>query len=588
MYIKLEHFTSVILYFIFLDMSEVYLLTLQNEVVDIFSYLSRDISDLQPFMVKYQSCLLSLKSHIAAEKNPAIQNSYFLILTLLYKLIAYTRDIYGGLGERTLSYMMLFLWNYQFPLLTAHCLKNMVIPIENSPPYGSWRDIKGLCLFIRQFSQKGENDPFIETCLGLMNHQLDVDYTNWNKTLDEYVRKQNTGFSIMEKPTPSSAGISMVAKWIPREYSSYDWLFKRAAIQWIRSFKPHYFKSCKNESQFKSALKKGSKEFRHVFARLSKAWDTLEIKQCNKQWESIKPADIPFSALLRQQQSLLNIHSNGVIRKTTASTPDRVSCAIKIQKHWRSTRSSNNPAFIDMGIFMKTAIRVRHPEEIHRMETQWIHILSQTFDMSGILPIVDLSLFLEQENRFYEALGLACIVAMKSSKRILLFDQTTHLISIEHCTSLKDILHLLRPLYYEHHIGQNFKAVCDTLLLSICETNLPIDDVKKMKLLFFTHYDRIDLIENIVHSTFEHAGFKQAPFLLVWRAAKVISKHSLSSYKSRTFVFSGNSNYTLTRISSLPTDAWNITAFDFVGFLLNQPRYDIFEHYFKQFILSAK
>lgn len=567
-------------------MMEIYL-SLQNEVVDIFSLLSRDISDLQPFMVKYQSCLFSLKRLLVSEKNPAIQNSYFLLLTLLYKLIAYTRDIYGGLGERKLSYMMMFLWNYHFPLPTAHCLKHMVAPIEHSPPFGSWRDIKGLCLFIRQFSPKAENDPFIETCIGLMNHQLDVDYTLWNNTLDEYVRKQNTGFALMERPTPSSAGISMVAKWIPRENSAFDWLFKRAAVQWIRSFKPHYFKSCTNESQFKSALRKGSKEYRHVFTRLSKEWDTLEIKQCNKQWESIKPAALPFSALLRQQQSLLNIHSNGVVRRNTASVVDRVSCATKIQKHWRATRSSNNPTFIDMGEFIKTAIRVVHVEEVRRMEIQWKHILSQfTSSLPNMLPIVDMSLLLDQEDRFYEALGLACIVAMKSSKRIFLFDQTTHVVSIEHCHSLKDILALLRPIYHEHHIGQNFKGVCDTLLLSMRETNLPVDEVK---LMFFTYYDRIDFIQNIVQASFEHAGYVHSPFLLIWRATqKILPGGSSSSlYTSRTFVFSGNSNYTLCRISSLPLEAWNhMNAFDFVGFLLNQPRYDIFEHNFKQLFLA--
>lgn len=571
---------------------EIYI-SLQNEVVDIFSLLSRDI-DLLPFMAKYQSCLLSLKTHIAAEKNQTMQESYFFILTILYKLIAYTRDIHGGLGERKLSYMMLFLWNYQFPLPAAHCLKNMVMPIQKYPPYGSWRDIKGMCLFIREFSEKGENDPFIETCLGLMNHQLDVDYTLWNNTMDEYERKKNAGFAT-EKPTPQSAGISMVAKWIPRECSSFGWLFKRATIQWIRSFKPHYFKSCKSESQFESALKKGSKEYRQVFSSLSKELDVLEIKQCKKEWKSIEPANIPFSALLRQNRSLLNISSNGGVRKTTASIHDRVSCAVKIQQHWRATRSTNtlgktltshHTAFIDMGGFIQNALRVLHPEEVMRMETQWRHILSQSrvFPFSHVLPIVDLSLFRDQENRFYEAIGLACIIAMKSSKRILFFDQTTHFVSIEHCTSLKDILHLIRPIYYEHHIGQNFKAVCDTLLLSICETKLHEEHVKNMKLVFFTYYDRIDMIQEIVQEAFENAGFVHSPFLLVWRAAKKIPIHSsFIQNKPRTFVFSGNSNYTLYLFSLMGCDEWNdMNAFDLIAKLLDTRRYDIFENYFRQ------
>ena len=558
---------------------EIYL-SLQKEFVEIFSLLSRDI-DIHPFMVKYQSFLVTLKTHIAAaEKTPILQKSYFLVLTLLYKLIPYTRDIYGGLGEKKLSYMMVFLWNYHFPRAAVLCLKNMMLPIENCPPYGSWRDIKSMCLFIRQFSGKGENDPFIETCLGLMNHQLDVDYTQWNNTLDEYNRKKNTGFAI-EKPTPQSAGISLVAKWIPRENSAFDWVFKRAAVQWIRSFKPQYFKSCKNESQFNSALKKGSKEYRQVFARLSKEWDTLEIKQCKKQWISIKSHKVPFMATLRQQQSLLNISSNGMVRRKTADETDRSACALKIQKLWRLTRSSNNPVFIDMGVFIKNAMRVSQYDEVRRSEIQWRHIISQATAMPDMLPILDLSLFQDQGDRFYEAMGLACIIAMKSSKRIMLFDQSTYFVSIEHCTSLQDILTLLRPIFYEHYIGQNVKAVCDTLLLSIRETGLAKEDVGKMKLAFFTYFDRIDLFQNIVRETFENAGFDLVPFLLIWKATKKVPIRSTSSIGTnpRTFVFSGNSNYALTRISSLPLEAWNnMNAFDFVAFLLNQPRYDIFDY----------
>jgi hypothetical protein len=271
-----------------------------------------------------------------------------------------------------------------------------------------------------------------------------------------------------------------------------------------------------------------------------------------------------------------------MVRRKTADETDRTACALKIQKLWRMTRSSNNPVFIDMGVFIKNAMRVSQYDEVRRSEIQWRHIISQATAMPDMLPLLDLSLFEDQSDRFYEALGLACIVAMKSSKRIMLFDQSTYFVSIENCTSLQDILSMLRPIIYEHHIGQNIKAVCDTLLLSIRETNLAKEDVQKMKLAFFTHFDRIDLFQNIVRETFENAGFDVVPFLLLWKATKKVSVQQPSSIvvPPRTFVFSGNSNYALTRISSLPPEAWNnMNAFDFVAFLLNQPRYDNFETY---------
>ena len=581
---------------------EVYL-SHQTELVDIFSLLSRD-TDIYPFMVKYQSFLSSLKKHIITEKNPTLQKAYFLILTLLYKLIPYTRDIYGGLGERKLSYLMLFIWNYQFPVPAAYCLQKMVLPIDGNPSYGSWRDIKNMCLFIREFSEKKEFDPFIETCIGMMNHQLDVDYTTWNLALEEYIRKLNTGFAI-EKPTHVSAGISLVSKWIPREGSAFDWLNRRCALQWIRSFKPEYLASCTNDRQIKAAFRKGSKEYRHVFARLSKVCDTLEIKQCDRQWDAIKVADIPFMALHRQQQSLLNISSKGDVRSNNVLLTDRQSCAKKIQTLFKSDSSSSsststsNPIFTDMGLFIKLALRVVHVDEVSRMENQWTHILSQVSDMPNMISILDTSLFHLHPDRFYEALGLACIVAMKSCKRIFMFDQTSHFISLEDCTTLKEILFVLRPVYYEHHIGQNLKSVCDIIITSMKGTNLA--STKHMKLALFTYYDKIETIQNIVQESFENAGFVKSPSLLVWRANQRVPAPKApipscqppsacqppSPFKKKpdTFIFSGNVNYTWTRISQLPPEAWeNMNAFDFIAYLLNQPRYDLFEDYFQRLL----
>ena len=100
-------------------------------------------------MKKIQNLLMSLKTVIIQEKNGNIQKSHFSILNSLYKLIPYTRDIYGGMGERELSYWMLFIWNYHFPVPVAQCIYKMLLPIENNPPFGSWRDIKALCGVIR-------------------------------------------------------------------------------------------------------------------------------------------------------------------------------------------------------------------------------------------------------------------------------------------------------------------------------------------------------------------------------------------------------------------------------------------------------
>jgi hypothetical protein len=310
----------------------------------------------------------------------------------------------------------------------------MVMPIENNPPYGSWRDIKSLCLFIRSFSDKKENDPFIDTCIGLMNHYLHIDSQKWADALDLFNSKFGTPWEI-PRPTPSSCDVSLVARWIPRESSSFGWLFDKCAIQWIHSFRPHYFQSSvDNSERFQKALRKGKKEYRHVISYLSKIWDTVQIKQCAHQWDAIDPLSIPMNAMMSQQQSLLNIDRNGSLRTATMHSKDRNTCAAKIQAAWL-THKSKNPIFIDMGFFMKQFLRVSHPIEINRLESLWSTVLSQISPLSYFIPLLDMSLFSTNVDIFYTFMTMALAIASKSTifennKRLLCFDSTVHFVSL--------------------------------------------------------------------------------------------------------------------------------------------------------------
>jgi hypothetical protein len=577
----------------------------QTLFMQFFSMFSKDV-DKMAFMNALQSLLVSLKTIIMTDKRVYVQKQTFVILTALYMLIPYTRDIYGGMGERDLTYMMLFIWNYHFPLPTAQCLLKIVLPLEENPPYGSWRDIKYLCAFVRKYSEKGESDPFIDTCIGMMNHQLDTDMKGWTIALDEFIRHQEKVMSVgMARPTPSSVGCSLVSKWIPREHSSFDWLFKRAAVQWIKSFSPHYFKSCKTEGQFQKALKKGSKEYRHVFARLSKEWGTLEIKQCMRQWDSISFSEIPMMAASRQQQSLLNIGLSGKARASTMHDAERNMCAQKSILHRMGNDRIKkkypervNPIFMDMGLFIQNALRVKHEEETRRIENQWTHMLAQITEMPYFLPIVDMGMFYRSPKRFYEALGHACLVAMKSSKSILLFDETIHYVSLDSCRgSILKILNMLKPIYYEHHIGKNVDGLLERLVKSIVDSEI---DTTNLRWVFFV---------DVVYSDIEHIRLKllhhlqknhmeSCPRLLFWLGGTSKScicdgetvDQSLgfdeTIYASfgnlqPGLILSGSHNHLWTHISQIPSEVLqNIHPFQLVKRLLGHSRYQPFESYF--------
>ena len=582
------------------------LLSHQKQFLEIYASLSKN-TDPMIFMKKIQSLIVSLKTSIIKETKGDVQKSHFMILSSLYKLIPYTRDIYGGMGERDFAYYMLFIWNYHFTVPTAKCLHKLILPIDNNPPFGSWRDIKSLCGVIRKYSEKGEDDPFIDTCISMMNHQLDIDYKKWNEAQDEYVRKLHSVYEI-QKPTAVGVGISLVAKWVPREHSAYHWLFRRCALQWIRTFSPIYLTSCKTKKQFDMAFNKGSKEYRHVFTRLSKAWDILETKQCTNQWEKINMTNVPMIAGLKQQQALLNIGLSGKVRTNTMHSEIRKICADKYVLN-RATNSAYkqhhldkvNPFFIDMGYFIQQAFRAKVSEEMQRIENQWTHLLNQIPDMPHYLPILDCSMFYHSQKRFYEALGHACLLAMKSSKSIMLFDSTIQYISLQDCgTNILSILSTLKPIFHEHHIGHDFAAVTNTLVQSIEETNMPSENIADLKWVFFVDiaYSDVPTIVSIVQHSFT-GKHVTVPRLLFWLSGReksclptfeennpCVSCDSSINVAQQTdtihpLIVSGATNYVWTRISQIPEHVMKmIHPYDFVGFLLNQPRYNVFGDYF--------
>lgn len=486
------------------------LITHQTQFVQIYSLIHRR-TDTTFLMKSLQNLIVSLRKTIMTEKSPSIQQSHFTILKLLFKLIVYTRDIGGGLGERNIAYCMLFIWKYHFLLPTAYCLHQIV-----SEGYGSWRDIKGFCDFIRKHSEKGEQDPFIETCIGLMNHQLDIDCKTHR----------------LNQP------ISLGCRWIPRETSAYKWLFERCSLQWIRAFRPQYLKSAAgNNSSLDKAIKKGKKEYRLICSSLSKYSDTLQIKQCANQWDTINPNRIPMNAMTKQQNALLNIGLNGTIRTKTSLSTDRNSCAMKIQSWWM-VHKSKRPIYIEMGTVIKQAFR-----STYRTECLWSSILSKIPNTSHMFPLLDMSLFHTDPESFYHALGMALAIACRSTERkLLVFDKTAHLVTLS--GNLSQMLDLLKPIYHEHHIGSDLKNAI---------AQVPSSSLLLVVFSNSRHHD-----ENILY----------------WGA-------SPTKNVGCTNIFVGCTNNTIARIAELKPDTWKlITPYIFVQYLLSNKRYDQIDAYF--------
>jgi len=198
-----------------------------------FLWLENQLNDL----------LFFLKGYLFISDDSEEVYKYLHLLSFLYKLIAYTRDIYDGKGERDLTYLMLTVWYKHFPKLAIYAFEQMV-----TVTFGSWKDAKYLCQFIKQNTnllseQKKEN--LLQHIIHAMNTQLHMDILLPN------------------------LNISLVAKWIPREKSKFGWLFKFLVKDWDERFENKY-------------QKPNYKKYRKMLTSLNKKLDTTQIKQCER------------------------------------------------------------------------------------------------------------------------------------------------------------------------------------------------------------------------------------------------------------------------------------------------------------------
>ena len=78
-----------------------------------------------------------------------------------------------------------------------------------SHQYGSWKDVKRFCQYIKDNSEEGESHPLIKSILEFSILEL-------NKRYDASISDPHF------KP-------DLIGKWLPREKSKYKWIFNTMA-----------------------------------------------------------------------------------------------------------------------------------------------------------------------------------------------------------------------------------------------------------------------------------------------------------------------------------------------------------------------
>ena len=525
----------------------------REQIAFFYFHLTRkETKDVLELSKKLTDVLQILKKHLLVAVGI---DDWLPYLELFYRMLGQTRDILSGKGEHELSFMMVLCFYEVFPTLAIYAVHRFVQQLDEFIPYGSWRDIKYLCEYIRQNSVKKENHELIHICVRLMNSQLKKDLESWTFSVYAGSRKH----------------ISNVAKWIPREKKHFSWLFDMLVIDWMKTTTPYYFNNVSNS--WIGAYTKSKGIYRKKVAFLNKALDTTEIKLCSRRFHEIIPSNVSCYTTIKQPWLLgLDSFKQYFDNNSTMS--------LHIGRNIINSLDGSASNFYPVSVFVKQAVSlIGNPLDNHNVQLlnkQWIGfsytILKHGFE--NMLPIIDVSFSMQQSDSdaFYTAIGFAILIAERSSfgKRIMAVDHQATCINLESCYSFINIIEtVFDNLKSNSNTNMNINDAIDVILLSLTLTNSTKRFIEKSTLIIF--------------SDFSQAKSVRFPNIVFWNLAKYNIRGLPCGIHDKLAIYSGIGNGVL---KGLPNFLENYrigknTMFENVSCILNNSRYDILGNYLR-------
>lgn len=440
-------------------------------------------------------------------------------MCILYKLIGYTRDIVDGKGEYKLAYMQIMVWYAHFPELAKYALKCFVyLGDKNTHPYGSWKDIKYFCNYIRKETKSNEH-PLIKYAFEITNEQLMKDFS-----------------------AKHSCELSLVAKWIPRENKEkFSWIFDELSQLCFKN----YLNTAKTSEQLIKARFKCKMDYRKIISSLNKKLDTIQIKQCSNNWMDIDPSKITSVTLHKERKALLNIHCLDS-SKRRVPTMQRDSCAQKLKGYVRKSleydilKTRVKGENVSLTNYVETAVKLINnwnQDEVDLLNCQWLNNSLQNVNIGPTIAMVDTSL---DATTLSTALGLGIRVAQKSAlgKRMMTFGEKPEWYNFDECKYFVDMVKNIveTPSYSTTQkvcetwsTFSNFYNAFDMLLDVIVETKMPQEQVEEMSVIIFSNMQvtnnknkEFPSLYEAIKTKYEEAGIKavqrpyKMPHIVFW------------------------------------------------------------------------
>jgi hypothetical protein len=493
-------------------------------------------------------------------------------LSILYRMIGQTRDIIDGKGECTLTYMMICVWNEFYPVLAKFALKCLVDIGDNIHPLGSWKDIKYFCRFCRNYY----------SCI---SHPL---MTHAYKLVNEQLQKDMNVFQ--------NNNVSLAAKWVPREKSSFGWIFEHLACEYFS----HYLVTADTESSHTRAINKCKTHYRKMLANLNRAIDTTQIKMCEGNWADINFDKVTSVTALKQKRAFLNVKKDGTIRYP--ENGDRLLCADNFRAHIKKGIDGEieiKGKRISLSDFTKHALDIIYykGEDNNRdcdaerdlLNSQWRNNLTQTGVLKNMIAMVDVSGSMEGEP-MNVAIALGLMIAEKSSlgKRVMTFSAKPTWVNLESYEDFVSQVSIIKEA--EWGMNTNFHFALDNILDAIIQNKMAPEDVQDMVLVVLSDM-QIDLGDEcdkeVLYKTMERkyadAGIRvhgkpyKPPHILFWNLRSTSGFPTLSN-QINCSMMSGFSPVLLNLFCEKGMDAFETcTPWSILEQSLNNLRYKIMD-----------
>lgn len=392
--------------------------------VALFTMLNRDLDP-----DKMQTAIRQV--FVDSEKSGQIHMQLDLFLMAFQ-----TRDIRGGKGEKQLFYTFMKTLYEQDPLITTNVVRHI-------PEYGCWRDMWELMKDVPELSPKilkVTHDAFMTDRLHLV--------------------------------AGSTGKMSLLAKWLPREGSSYSDAAKKIADV--------IYPTVTNG-------KKRMMLYRKEVSAMNKALKTVEINMCNGTWQHIQPEHVPGRCLKNHSKAFYNLEQKG--HADTLRYPDSTD-RMECRQHfltWKEELKADTKKAKGADVIMphelvaQTLQHGRSTDEQDITQAQWNAIREKMEAGGGLGKAVAMCDFSGSMDGLPKLISLALGILISEvthpsfKDHILSFDSEPKWHSFAGKPTLQEKLTSI-----SHHLGQglstNFYKACMCILDRMVKHRVPVGE----------------------------------------------------------------------------------------------------------------